>query len=57
MARYILLAILGLWLGLWVRGVPTDAHGPTTIMALDDVTGAPVFITTDGSNAISVIGK
>ena len=49
---------LGLFLGLGFRHVATvEAQNPGIVFGSDSVAGTPSPISTDGSNALQVLGK
>lgn len=53
----ILLAIIAVLLcGLWVRD-NAEAQRPAMLFGVDSSSGAPVPITTDGSNALKILLK
>lgn len=57
MLRILKFLLAGLLLGLLLRGVPMDAQNPGLAFGRDSVTGASVPISTDGSNALQVVGQ
>ena len=55
--RLLSIILLGWLLGCFIRGTSVTAQNPALIQAVDSVSGLPVNIQTDGSNALKVQGQ